>query len=100
MDGTRYGADKGELWCSEFCDRSLPGSSDGAPSNVSSVLSFFSGYLSRVYSPSHNRPEKAKRGDYLALDTNGDGSPNHSAMFLAFDHARGKMWTLKATPVA
>ena len=97
VDGTRYGADKGELWCSEFYSWTVGTQAHqmGHRSNVSAVLSFFSGYLSRVLSPSHNRLEKAERGDYLALDTNGDGSANHSGMFLAYDDARGKMWTLE-----
>ena len=97
LDGTRYGADKGELWCSEFYSWAVGTQSFtmGHRSNISSLLSFFSAHFARVFSPSQNRLEKAERGDYLALDTNDDGDTNHSAMFLAYDDALDAMWTLE-----
>ena len=97
LDGTRYGGDKGEAWCSEFYSWAVNTQAlhMGHRANISALRAYFDAYLSRVTSPSPGRLEKAQRGDYLALDTNDDDSTNHSAMFLAWDEAIGAMWTLE-----
>lgn len=97
LDGTRYGGDVGELWCSEFYSWAVDTQAliMGHRSNITSVLNFFNFYAGNVSNPSSSRLQKAQRGDYLALDTSGNGSKNHSAMYLAYDKATGEMWTLE-----
>ena len=96
-DGTRYGADMGERWCSEFyswvADRHLNGV--GHRANVASVKSYFTGRSAweTVTSPS-DYVGLAEPGDYIGMDTSGDDKKNHSAMFLAYDAATDRIWTV------
>jgi len=100
-DGTRYGADLREAWCSEFYSwvtgdflRNMRGN------DVEDLRSYFSGYGS-LYVASEI-PTRAGPGDYMALDTVEDGrvaddDRNHSAMFLAYDTSQASpiVWSLE-----
>ncbi len=97
VDGTRYGADVGEAWCSEFYSWVGTGYLKNIKgiSNFNGLMEFFrkAGGLS-------NRsaiPTVARRGDYLAMDTDEVQGTNHSGMFLAYEKV-GKdefVWTLE-----
>jgi hypothetical protein len=95
-DGTRYGADLREAWCSEFYSwvtgeflRNMNGN------DVEDLRSYFSSYDS-LYAASEI-PTRAGPGDYMPLDTNGDNKRNHSAMFLAYDTSQANpiVWCLE-----
>lgn len=108
VDGTRYGADQDEWWCSEFyswaADHAL---SIGHQSSVSKMRRYFrdhSAYRALVTTAVHHGvPDgtfdgdkyNMHRGDYLALDTNADREPNHSAMVLDYDADQGVLRTLE-----
>jgi len=95
-DGTRYAADLGENWCSEFyvwtSQTWLKDIAGVDP--VDKVVDYFEGY--DAYYPSSEIP-LASRGDFLPLDTNDDDKKNHSARFLAYDLSEGPgyVWTLE-----
>lgn len=97
VDGTRYGADEGEAWCSEFyswvTDQTVTGM--GSLSSTGAIISYFEdfGAYTAVAAPA-DFTGLAKHGDYLAEDTDLDGEINHSAMFLAYDSHLGELWTL------
>ena len=95
VDGTRYHADRNEIWCSEFyvwvTKHWLPGVSDIA--TCDDLVEFFKDNHS-FYS-SAEIPSRAAPGDYLPIDSNGDGKTNHSAMFLAYDTSKNVVWTLE-----
>lgn len=96
IDGKRYGADGGEMWCSEFY--TWVGNPylkwDGSrPSTVEGVLESFAAYGGSR--PVSDVTAWADRGDYLALDTNSDGKKNHSAMVLAWDWSTWTFWTVE-----
>jgi hypothetical protein len=99
VDGTRYGADEDEWWCSEFyswaADKAI---TIGHKSSVSTVKTYFNGH-SALYDVNatnfHLYMLNFTRGDYLALDTNGSGDPNHSAMVLDYDADQDVVWTLE-----
>ncbi len=95
-DGTRYGASYGEKWCSEFYSwvgiAYLKWPSD-PPDNIDAMLRAFNHYSNVL--PVSQAPSSAARGDYLALDTDGDNAKNHSAMVLAWDASIGKFWTVE-----
>jgi hypothetical protein len=96
-DGTRYGADEGEAWCSEFyawvTETWLIGVSGQHYSG--GLIDFFEEAGS--YYPGSEIATRAAPGDYLPIDTNEDGEINHSAMFLAYDtsQASPQVWTLE-----
>lgn len=97
VDGTRYGADVGEAWCSEFYSWVATGSLKGIEGigHYANMLEFFrvkGGLMSRAAIPT-----KARRGDYLAMDTNDKPGTNHSGMFLAYENVGGAefIWTLE-----
>lgn len=97
-DGTRYGADPGELWCSEFyawvADSFLKGIKGAA--SVKKIKAYFSKH-SGLWGNSTADFEKARRGDYLSMDTDLNGDANHSGMFLALDRDDEGLfvWTLE-----
>lgn len=99
VDGTRYGADKGELWCSEFYAWTGVGSLKGVNglASVKRLTKYFRDHSGLM--PASKIAEVARRGDYLSLDTDQNGDANHSAMFLAveFDEDAGQnfVWTLE-----
>ena len=92
VDGTRYGAPSNRLWCSEFyswtTSPNLNGS--GGKTSVSELKDYFAGYGAWV-APSAGQP-----GDYLGLDTDGDGKKNHSGMVLSQTGADiTQQWTIE-----
>jgi hypothetical protein len=101
-DGTRYGASTNEKWCSEFyvwvTKPFLQYTFFGftlSPTTVEGVVSFY-----ELYGDYHAASEiltLGKRGDYMPADTDGDGSQNHSTMFLAVDYSSSpaRVWTLE-----
>ena len=96
-DGTRYGGELGERWCSEYysyvIDKHLKGV--GHRSNVSKVISYFKGKggFIKITDPL-GYARSYRPGDYMAMDTNDDGKKNHSALFLAYDVANDRIWTV------
>jgi hypothetical protein len=98
-DGTRYGAIRGEAWCSEFYSwvgsHALEGM--GHKSSVSKMVNYFNEHSAGISSPTlYQVKYKIKRGDYLGEDTHVDDESikNHSAMFLDYDTHTGQIWTL------
>jgi len=92
IDGTKYGADPGEAWCSEYYSwvskEHLKGIAGLA--SFTKLIEYFRA-AGGLYNRSHI-PSKARRGDYLGLDTDGVGGINHSAMFLAYEKADDGEW--------
>jgi hypothetical protein len=95
-DGTRFGAAAAERWCSEFY--SWLGSSQfyqiSLAHNVTGVIWWFLNH-GQFHSGSAPARTIAKRADYVAVDTTGDGDANHSTMFLAYDVTLDKVWVLE-----
>ena len=97
-DGKRYGASYGEQWCSEFYSWVLdpyikPWAVGFRPATVSAlVLNFIK--MGQLFDSSAV-PGLGRRGDYLAMDTDGDGEANHSGMLLAWDNDRNLAWTVE-----
>jgi hypothetical protein len=98
VDGTRYGADVGEAWCSEFYSWVATGSLK----NISGIGHFAK--LIELFRAAGGLlhptaiPTVARRGDYLAMDTDDTLGTNHSGMFLAYEKlADGQefVWTLE-----
>ena len=97
-DGIRYLADLGEWWCSEFygflAGTALQGV--GLRTNVSSLVSYFQKFGAYYPAPPPaGYVDSALRGDYLAMDTNLDGTMNHSALFLAYDVDTDSIWVVE-----
>ncbi len=98
VSGTKYGADVGEKWCSEFYSYVAHRGGLKGIMNLGSfnkLIEYF-----RVGLGLHNRsaiPTLARRGDYLAMDTDLVDGTNHSGMFLAFEKATDGefVWTLE-----
>ena len=94
--GTRYGADPGEAWCSEYCAFLLGPEVAGLGTvrYYNDLIDYFDGYGRYTsVSTASDFVDGANRGDYLAIDR-GNGSINHSCLFLAYDQATGNCWTL------
>ena len=95
VDGTRYHADRNEIWCSEFyvwvTKHWLPGV-EGIDT-CDDLVDFFKDNHS-LYSATE-LSTRAAPGDYLPIDSNKDGKTNHSAMFLAYDTTKNVVWTLE-----
>lgn len=95
--GTRYGADAGEAWCSEYYAYTIrPEVSDPLenPHVYQVLIDYFTendAYTS-VADPD-DFINDAHRGDYLAV-YDGNGDISHSCMFLAYDADTQKCWTL------
>ena len=96
-DGTRYKADQGENWCSEFYSCVIKHNFKGimSRSTVDYVKSFFNNRDAGEEAPSDSTIKNdIRRGDYLAIDSTNDGEVNHSAMFLAYDRHQKEVYTL------
>jgi hypothetical protein len=95
-DGTRYGADVGEAWCSEFYSSvaSTALKDLGSKSSISAISNYFGSELFASVIVPADYLEAARPGDYLALETTDDGNLNHSNMFLAYDRTTGVVFTL------
>ena len=96
IDGTRYGGEKGEAWCSEFYSWTVNTqlSSIGHIANVADMITYFTGFnlleednLDSV--PGYLQDGEDLRGDYLAIN-----GTTHSAMLLTYDAVLGEYWTL------
>lgn len=103
LDGTDYGADLGESWCSEFYSTVVGHETSlTSKAGVSGIRSWFESFSTSSFDrdvdiTNLNRWRVqllAKPGDYLAEDTDLDGAVNHSAMFLAWDNGTGDIITL------
>lgn len=84
-NGTRYGADPEELWCSEYyswVSGHYLTEMDGR-SSVRSLTRYFSGY--EALFPGSRIPEVGQPGDYLAM-----WGTRHSGMFLGYSQSKGK----------
>lgn len=98
VDGTRYGADVGEAWCSEFYSWVATGSLKniagiGHYAKLTEYFSTAGGFYNRSAVPT-----KARRGDYLSMDTDDVKGTNHSGMFLAYEkqpNGEEFVWTLE-----
>jgi len=116
-DGLRFGAVMGEYWCSEFYSYVATSQAKdmGHQASVGALETYFSGhdlwfdvtsgkmaamksFYPNMYPDMITTTDvlvDGRPGDYLALDTNSDGSSNHSAMFLAYDENLDKIWTIE-----
>ncbi len=108
VDGTRYGASRGEFWCSEFYSWvaftvPLNPGIEGADT-VGDIIGYFRGH--GTYDVLETTAEKREvlsrslRGNYLAFDfTGGVENKTHSGMFLAYDVSRSDpvphVWTVE-----
>lgn len=99
-DGTRYGAGRNEMWCSEFYVwLAKPVLWEiGWMTNVSGLIDWFQ-MFGEFHPGSAAATTVARRADYVPLDLSGsDGKGDHSAMFLAYDTtvpAGPRMWVLE-----
>lgn len=95
-DGTKYGARKGEQWCSEFYAWvTKPYLEDiSRRASVPRLRSFFRqrNEYDRI---NEDVLQRAKRGDYIAMDIDKDEKKDHSGMFLAYDPAKKWVWLLE-----
>ena len=94
-DGTRYGADRNEGFCTEFYVwvtkewlHEVRGNS-----TWDEMVDHFKMFDS--YYPPSEIQSRAAPGDYLPIDSDKDGKKNHSGMFLAYDNTTGEVWTLE-----
>lgn len=95
VDGTRYGASYGEMWCSEFYSWSTGAHLDwdgSPPDDIDGILDVYADHGGRR--PASDVPVWADRGDYVAFDFNGGGK-HHSAMVLAWDPGMNTLWTVE-----
>lgn len=97
LDGTRYGGDVGEWWCSEFYSTVANHRvTIGHRYSVSNISEYFKKYGAFFdLTPAQAAAANYQPGDYLAVDTGTDGVANHSAMVLAFDRHKGRLFTLE-----
>lgn len=96
-DGTRYKAEEGENWCSEFYSWVIKHRFKGimSRSTVDYVKNFFNNRDAGEEGPSDSTIRNdIRRGDYLAIDSTNDGEVNHSAIFLAYDRHQKEVYTL------
>lgn len=95
VDGTRYGADRNEGFCTEFYVWVTKPWLTGVAGNDTweDMIDSFKHHHA-YYSPSEI-PTRAAPGDYLPMDSNDDGKKNHSGMFLAYDTSSNLVWTLE-----
>lgn len=99
VNGTRYGAAANEWWCGDFYSTLATGLLAGMTHQKGTfgIRDYFDQerYAAWHLVAGSSWPGQLRRGDFLALDTNGDGEINHTAMFLAVDGATGLLWTLE-----
>lgn len=95
-DGTRYGADFGEMWCSEFYSwvtKAYLNWNGSPPSNTEDMQQRFA--LAGGLYETWQAPWTVKQGDWFGLDSDGDGSMNHTALVLAYDQDKKHFWTIE-----
>lgn len=95
--GARYGGEEGEAWCSEFASYVLSQqiASMGSLNSVGAMEEWFESRSALTsVEVGLDVVEHIRPGDYLAMDTTGDGSLNHSDLFLAWDEESQILWTL------
>jgi hypothetical protein len=96
-DGTRYGDRRGGWWCSEFYSWSAGPQVAGIAGlgTAPDLIDFFTD-VDSFLEPADIQT-RARRGDYLPQDGDGDGDANHSSMFLAYDSSRNPdlVWTVE-----
>ena len=101
-DGTRYDADEGEEWCSEFYAWVTRPWLTGVAgiTSVEGLVSLFTD--AGGYYPAADIPTRAAPGDYIPIDTGERGAADHSGMFLAYDASQTvggaeppRVWTLE-----
>lgn len=95
VDGTRYGAERNEGWCTEFyvwVTRSSVRGLSGLDT-WDDMIDYFRD--AHAYLAARDLSTQARPGDYLVMDSDGDGKKNHSGMFLAYEAARDRAWTLE-----
>jgi hypothetical protein len=95
-DGTKYGARKGELWCSEFYAWVTKPYLEGISrrSSVSSLRRFFR-QRNQYKRTNTDVLARAHPGDYVSMDTDNDKKKDHSGMFLAWESDQNKVWLLE-----
>jgi hypothetical protein len=96
IDGTRYGASGDELWSEELYGFVAEPHMDFGGAPPTSML------ISRKFFQSrgvliagnavtiHGRP-----GDWVAIDTDGDGIGDHAGMLLAYDEDTNRVWSVE-----
>lgn len=95
-DGKAYGANYGELWCSEFYARTADVALNGIrdADTTSDIRNFFTDHGSwRSGSPTN-----LGAGNYIPLDYNSDGTKDHSTMVLgqsAYKNGAWYIWTIE-----
>jgi hypothetical protein len=94
-DGTRYGAGRNEAWCTEFYVWVTKVKLRGIAGRDSwdEMIDYFRAAGS--FLPAADLARRAVPADYLVMDSDGDGKKNHSGMFLAYESAQGRAWTLE-----
>jgi hypothetical protein len=95
--GTAYGADIGEMWCSEFVNTNYLVSMTNYPGTNTSVQRFISYFGSNFLADASGRTAiddgRAKFGDYLAMNTHDEnGAKNHSGIFLGHNYEADLVW--------
>jgi hypothetical protein len=94
INGTRYGAPLNDQWCSEFYVWNATPVLDGISGlvNTSGLRTYFgTRYRSVRQSSFLTDIADLKRADWLGLDTNSDGTTNHTGMFLAYRASDNKI---------
>ncbi|MBI2522393.1 MAG: putative metal-binding motif-containing protein [Bdellovibrio sp.] len=93
-NGTRYGADYYEAWCTEFYSWNAKVALYfiGSVSSTTSMAIYF---WNHYYKQETDILNKWARADWLALDTNDDGKKNHTGMVLAWDSRENRFWTIE-----
>jgi Putative metal-binding motif len=96
-DGTRYGASLNEKWCTEFYAwvTKTYVVYPSLPTTVDDAIDFFSDR--GAYYGATSLATVGRRADYLPSDSDGDGTLNHSTMFLAYDtsYSPPMVWTIE-----
>jgi hypothetical protein len=102
IDGTRYGADQGEDWCSEFYSYVTDTQLDGMGHRqwVGQIRKYFQDHGAFYYLDPNGYTANypiwyGRHGDYIMEDFDQDGGGDHAAMFLAYDKFTGQYWTLE-----
>lgn len=95
IDGTRYGADRNEMWCTEFyvwvTKLNLRRIAD--VEMWDDAIDYFRDADSLL--PASDLDGGAVPADYVVMDSDGDGKKNHSGMFLAYESGKSRAWTLE-----
>lgn len=100
VDGTRYGTYEGDSWCTDFYSTLTTGLLSGMTHEVGTlgIRDYFQQPAFAAWCEVGSNTtwlDELRRGDFLALDTGGDGDINHTAMFLGYDAGSDLIWTLE-----